>query len=58
LIVGGIVWFGLRIGQGTLLDWGGLYGDYWVPNLIGVSVAALIFALGLFQLGTWLRNGV
>lgn len=53
---GGVVWLALRILQGTLLQWGGLWGDYWVPNLIGVSIAALIFVFGLLRLGGWLRN--
>lgn len=57
LAVGGFVWFILRVMQGTLLQWGGLFG-YWVPNLIGVSVAALTFAFGLLRLGFWLRNAV
>jgi len=55
LAVGAIVWLALRIGQGTLLEWGGIFGA-WVPNLTGISVAGLIFALGLFRLGVWLRN--
>jgi hypothetical protein len=51
--IGGIFWFILRVMQGTQLQWDGLRGDYWVPNLIGVSVAVLLFALGLFRFGLW-----
>jgi hypothetical protein len=40
------------------LGWIGLWGDQWIPDLTGISVAAVILAFGLIGLGTWLRGEV
>lgn len=54
--LGAVVWVVLRSIDGTLLQWGGLWGDDWVPNLVGVTVAAVVLAFGLFGFGSWLRG--
>ncbi|MDX1469511.1 MAG: permease prefix domain 1-containing protein [Acidimicrobiia bacterium] len=38
------------------LGWIGLWGDQWIPDLTGITVAAVILAVGLIGLGTWLRG--
>jgi hypothetical protein len=53
---GGVVWAILRATEGTLLEYRGMWGDSWVANVSGVTVAALILAFGLFGLGRWLRG--
>jgi hypothetical protein len=38
------------------LGWVGLWGDQWIPDLTGITVAAAILSFGLIGLGTWLRG--
>jgi hypothetical protein len=59
LAAGGITRIILRAIDGTLGEgWVGLWGDVWIPNLIGVTVAAVLLGLGLVGIGAWLREEV
>ncbi|HZD23371.1 MAG TPA: permease prefix domain 1-containing protein [Acidimicrobiia bacterium] len=53
---GAVTWAVFRSIEGTLLRWGGLWSDFWVANLVGITVAAVLFVFGLVGLGLWLRG--
>lgn len=55
-LVGGLVWVVLRLADGTLLQWGGLYGEHWIANMTGLTVAVAILCVGYLGIGRWLRN--
>lgn len=54
VVLGVVTWVILRSTNRTPLDFGGLWGD-WIPNLAGVSVAAVITGVSLIGLGAWMR---
>lgn len=56
LAAGTVSWVVLRSVAGTLLQWGGLWGGFWIANLVGVTVAAALLAYGLLGLGVWMRG--
>jgi HAAS len=57
LVAGALTWTVVRVANGTLVDFSvGLWDDQWVVNLTGVTIAAVILAVGLAGLGGWLRS--
>ncbi len=54
VVLGAVTWVVLRSADRTLLQFGGLWGE-WIPNLAGVSVAAVIMGVSLVGLGDWMR---
>lgn len=56
--VGAVAWVALRVAEGTLYQWGELYGGFWTTNMTGLTIGAVIFAYGLFGIGRWLRGEV
>lgn len=58
LALGAAVWAVLRGLDGSLLEYSGLWGDYWIANLAGISVGSIVLAVGLLGLGRWLRSEV
>ena len=56
LLAGAVAWALLRLIDGTLLEYSGLWGTSWMANLVGVSVGGSLLAVGLFGIGRWLRE--
>ena len=56
LAAGAGIWALLRGIDGSLLVYSGLWGDYWVANLAGITAGATILAVGLAGLGRWLHR--
>lgn len=56
LSIGAVVWAIIRGFTGTLFQYSGMWGDLWVPNLVGVTVGGLVVAYGLFRLGRWAQG--
>jgi hypothetical protein len=53
---GAVAWALFRAVDGSLLRWGGLWSDFWVANLVGITVAVVLFSFGLVGLGLWMRG--
>lgn len=59
MLAGGITAVLLRAVDGSLSSgWVGLWGDQWIPDLIGITVAAVLIGIGHLGIGTWLRSEV
>jgi hypothetical protein len=54
-VLGAAVWVILRSAHGVV-DLGGLWSTEWPDNQVGLTVGAVILAVGLLGLGRWLRS--
>ncbi len=53
LAVGGVTWTVLR---GLEVGTPNVWGDYMIVNLTGVTIGAVLVAVGLYGVGAWLRS--
>lgn len=57
MAAGGITAAIFRSVEDTLAEgWVGLWSSEWIPNLTGITVAAILLSFGLIGIGTWLRS--